>query len=86
MARPRTTSDEAILAATARATLEQIAALLAEAVEAGELAADVDPGRLARSVQITYNGVLILWALAGEDTLAGTLRADLDRLLEPYRP
>jgi AcrR family transcriptional regulator len=64
---------------------EQIAALLGDAVAAGELAPGTGVAALARTVQITYNGVLILWALTGEDTLAATLRHDLDQTLRPYR-
>lgn len=64
---------------------EQIAALLGDAVAAGELAPGTGVAALARAVQITYNGVLILWALTGEDTLAATLRHDLDQTLRPYR-
>ncbi|MFG2001492.1 TetR family transcriptional regulator [Spirillospora sp. NPDC048911] len=69
-----------------RVTREQIRALLAEAVAAGELAAGTDPARLARSVQVTYNGTLIVWALDGEGALPGAVRAGLDDLLAPHRP
>lgn len=65
---------------------EEITELLAEAVAAGQLAAGVDPVRLARSVQVAYNGALILWAVTGEGDLADALRADLDQLLQPHRP
>ncbi|MFI7454133.1 helix-turn-helix domain-containing protein [Nonomuraea sp. NPDC049714] len=66
-------------------TREEIAALLADAVAAGELTPATGVAALARAVQTTYNGVLILWALTGEDTLAATLRHDLDQTLRPYR-
>jgi AcrR family transcriptional regulator len=69
-----------------RVMREEISALLADAVTAGELAADTDPARLARSVQVAYNGTLIVWALDGEGTLPGALRAGLDDLLAPHRP
>ena len=63
----------------------EIAALLREAVAAGELAQDVDVEALSRAVRVTYNGSLIMWALTGDGALADTLRADLDALLAPYR-
>jgi AcrR family transcriptional regulator len=62
------------------------AGLIAAAVAGGELAADVDPARLARSVQITYNGVLILWAMAPEGPLTDVLRAEIDHLLRNHAP
>ncbi|MEW2358934.1 helix-turn-helix domain-containing protein [Spirillospora sp. NPDC029432] len=73
-------------AAHARAVGAEIADLLAQAADRGALAPGTDTAALARSVQITYNGALILWALTGEGDLAETLTADLDRLLAPYRP
>jgi AcrR family transcriptional regulator len=71
-------------AAHARRLRERILALLTDAVAAGELAG-ADPGRLARAVQLTYNGVLILWAVDPERPLPDTLRADVDALLDPHR-
>jgi AcrR family transcriptional regulator len=62
------------------------ASLIAEAVAAGELATGVNPARLARLVQITYNGVHILWALAPEGSLPDVLRADIEQLLKAYLP
>ncbi|MFI0445978.1 TetR family transcriptional regulator [Actinomadura sp. 6N118] len=69
-----------------RVTREEISALLTEAVTAGELAAGTDPARLARSVQVAYNGTLIVWALDGDGPLPDALRADLEVLLAPHRP
>lgn len=63
----------------------EIAALLSEAVAAGELAEDVDIAQLARAVRVTYNGSLIMWALTGDGALADAVRADLETLLTPYR-
>jgi AcrR family transcriptional regulator len=73
--------------AHAEAMNGEIAALLTEAVAAGELTAEADVERLARAVLVTFNGSMITWALTGDDggALAGTLRADLDSLLAPYR-
>lgn len=65
---------------------DEVAALLADAVTAGELADGVDTARLARAVQVTYNGTLIVWAVTDDGPLAATLRADLDQLLRPYQP
>ncbi|GAA2904787.1 TetR/AcrR family transcriptional regulator [Streptosporangium fragile] len=73
-------------AGQARRLHEGFAGLISEAVAAGELAAEADPARLARSVQITYNGTLILWAMAPEGALTDVLRADIDQLLQAYRP
>ena len=59
--------------------------LISEAVQVGELVADVDPVRLARMVQLTYHGALIVWAMAPEGALADVLRNDLDHLFQAYR-
>ncbi|TDD76586.1 TetR/AcrR family transcriptional regulator [Actinomadura rubrisoli] len=72
-------------AAHARAMGGEIAALLEEAVAAGELADGVDVALVARSVHLAYNGALILWAVAGEGDLVDALRADVDAALAPYR-
>ncbi|WP_188195169.1 TetR/AcrR family transcriptional regulator [Nonomuraea sp. SYSU D8015] len=68
----------------ARRTRDEIAGLLSAAVAAGELAGEADVGRLARAVQVTYNGVLILWALTGERPLAEAMRDALDETLRPH--
>ncbi|MFI0356344.1 TetR/AcrR family transcriptional regulator [Actinomadura sp. 9N407] len=72
-------------AAHARTVGREIAGLLEQAIAAGALTAGTDTAALARAVQITYNGVLILWALDGDGDLVQGLREDLDRLLAPYR-
>ncbi|HEX2316261.1 MAG TPA: TetR/AcrR family transcriptional regulator [Thermomonospora sp.] len=72
--------------AQARCMREGVAGLLSDAVAAGELTPDADTERLARSVQVTYNGVLITWALSGEGSLTGVLREYIDDLLSAYRP
>jgi AcrR family transcriptional regulator len=68
----------------ARHTRDEIAALLSEARAAGELAGEADVDRLARAVQVTYNGALILWALTGGEPLAAAMRDALDQTLRPY--
>ncbi|MEV0623418.1 helix-turn-helix domain-containing protein [Nonomuraea sp. NPDC050404] len=65
-------------------TRDQIAALLTEAVAAGELAAEAEIAPLARAVQVSYNGTLILWALTGEGLLPAAMRDSLDQTLRPY--
>lgn len=69
----------------AQAMRGEIQVLLEDAVSAGELAGDTDVPRLARAVQVTYNGALIAWALTGDGELREALRADVDELLRPYR-
>lgn len=69
----------------ARAMRGEIQALLDDALSAGQLAGDTDVRRLARAVQVTYNGALIAWALTGDGELREALRADVDELLRPYR-
>lgn len=68
----------------ARRTREEIADLLTAAAAAGELVAEADAGRLARAVQVTYNGVLILWALTGDGPLSAAMRDALDETLRPH--
>ncbi|GAA3556355.1 TetR/AcrR family transcriptional regulator [Nonomuraea rosea] len=70
----------------ARRTRDEIAALLADAVAAGELAGETEVDRLAHAVQVTYNGVLILWALTGGEPLAAAMRDAVDETLRPYAP
>ncbi|MEU5877935.1 helix-turn-helix domain-containing protein [Spirillospora sp. NPDC047279] len=72
-------------AEAARRMHRQIAGLITEAAVAGELARDVDAARLARAVQVAYNGTLILWSLTGGDPLEEVLRADVEAVLAPYR-
>ncbi|QXJ19664.1 TetR family transcriptional regulator [Actinomadura graeca] len=72
-------------ASHARAVEEEVAALLREAVAAGELGAGADAARLARSVQVAYNGALILWAVRAEGDLVDALRADVEAVLAPHR-
>ena len=68
----------------ARAMRVGIQALLDAAVEQGELI-PCDTARLARAVQVTYNGALVTWAIEREGTIAQWLRDDLDLLLQTFR-
>jgi AcrR family transcriptional regulator len=70
----------------ARAVRDEIAVLLRAAVAAGELDPSTDTERLARAVQVTYNGSLIVWALTGDGDLPDFVADDLTTLLRPYRP
>ena len=70
--------------AHAEAMVGEIASLVAEAVDAGELTGGVDVDRLARAVHVAYNGSLIAWALTGDGPLADTVHTNLDTLLTPY--
>ncbi|ABS04158.1 AcrR family transcriptional regulator [Kineococcus radiotolerans] len=75
----------ALAAANARQAQAQIEELLREAVTAGELAA-TDTGALARTVYLTYNGVLTLWPLTGTRPLARELHDAVSAVLRPYLP
>jgi AcrR family transcriptional regulator len=60
---------------------DQLAALLREALAAGELVPDADPDALARALHVAYNGALVLWAVTGDTPLEPSLRADLEAVL-----
>jgi AcrR family transcriptional regulator len=68
----------------ATAVRDEIRVLLDAAVAAGELA-PTDTRRLAQSVQNTYNGALITWAIDRRGRLETWLRRELDALLAPRR-
>ena len=68
----------------ARVVRTEIQGLLDAAVAAGGLSS-CDTARLARAVQVTYNGALVTWAIDREGSLTGRLRDELDLLLRPYR-
>ena len=61
--------------------LEELRALVAEAVARGGLVAGADPARLARAVLVAYNGSLALWAVTGGGALGDVLRGDLEAVL-----
>lgn len=67
----------------ARSMRTGIASLLRRAVERGELA-ECDADGLARAVQTTYNGALIMWAIHGEGELSEWVRRDVAFVLAPY--
>jgi AcrR family transcriptional regulator len=72
------------LLTNARATRREIQALLKSAVAAGELQKNVDPRRLARTIQAVIGGSLMSWACYREGSAATWIRADLDAVLEPH--
>ena len=63
------------------AAAHQVATLLDDAVEAGELNRSVDTRRLARTVLALYNGALVTWGMWREGPLDRWLEAELDVLL-----
>jgi AcrR family transcriptional regulator len=63
---------------------DQIRSLLDAAVAAGEVA-PCETARLARAVQVTFNGSLLTWAVAREGRVQDWLAADLDYLFSPAR-
>jgi AcrR family transcriptional regulator len=65
--------------------LDELRALVTEAVAGGELAAATDAPAVARAVLVAYNGSLALWAVAGGGPLPDALRADVEAVLEPRR-
>lgn len=62
---------------------EEIAALLHEAIAAGELSG-CDAENLARTVQTAYNGALVTWAIFREGPLEVWIRGEVDEVLAPY--
>ncbi len=68
----------------ARGMQAHVRSLLDDAVEAGELA-PCDTTRLARAVQVAYNGSLVTWAVQREGRIGDWLRDDLAYLLTPAR-
>ncbi|HST61980.1 MAG TPA: helix-turn-helix domain-containing protein [Longimicrobium sp.] len=73
------------LGAQARDTRDELRRLIADAVAAGELAAETDVDRLTRAVQAALSGSLFVWATLREGTAAEWVRGDLDAVLAPYR-
>jgi AcrR family transcriptional regulator len=62
---------------------KEIAALLHEAISAGELSG-CDAENLARTVQTAYNGALVTWAIFREGPLDVWIRGEADEVLAPY--
>lgn len=67
----------------ARASRRELQRLIAEAVAQRLLKRTVDPGTLARAIEITVGGSLMAWAVYQEGQAASWVRHDLDALLGP---
>jgi AcrR family transcriptional regulator len=68
----------------ARATRATLRRLVHAAVQASELARNVQPARLARTIEATLNGSMLTWAFYQQGTAAQWIRADLNAVLTPY--
>lgn len=68
----------------ARASRRELQRLIAEAVAQGLLKRTVDPGSLARALEITVGGSLMAWAVYQEGKASSWVRHDLDSLLGPH--
>ena len=62
-----------------------IAALVTEAVQAGQLAAATPPETLAADLYATYCGAMLTWAVDGHGELPGWLGEHLQRTIAPHR-
>lgn len=72
-------------AAQASAFRQETAALLDAAVFAGELRDVMDTARTARTLQVVFNGTLLLWAVDGEGDPLALLRAEVEDALRRFR-
>jgi AcrR family transcriptional regulator len=72
------------LQANARATRLEIESLLHSAVTEGVLRRDVDPLRLARTIEAVIGGSLMTWACYREGSAAAWIRRDVDAVLQPH--
>jgi hypothetical protein len=70
----------------ARATRTGLARLVAAAATAGELVAEVNPARLARTIEAVLGGSMLSWAFYQNGPAARWIRSDLEAVLAPYRP
>ena len=71
--------------AHSRALRDGIAALAADAVRAGLLAAGTLPETLAADLWACYCGAMVTWAIDGTGTLPDWIAAHLERILAPHR-
>jgi AcrR family transcriptional regulator len=71
--------------AHSRALRDGIAALAADAVRAGLLAAGTLPETLAADLWAVYCGAMVTWAIDGTGTLPDWIAAHLERILAPHR-
>jgi AcrR family transcriptional regulator len=73
-----------LLVKQARATRAGLQRLLEAAAEAGELARNVEPAQLARTIEATLSGSMLTWAFYRQGTAAQWIRTDLEAVLAPY--
>lgn len=72
------------VARQARATRAALAALIREAIGAGEIVPTADAATLARAVEVTLGGSLLAWGFHQEGRTLDWVRQDFERLIEPY--
>jgi AcrR family transcriptional regulator len=72
------------LVKNARATRRELERLLRAAIEAGELRADANARKLARSIETVIGGSLMSWATYREGKAATWILEDLEAVLEPW--
>lgn len=80
-------TDEAFrahLLANARAVRRHIESLIRAAMDAGELRKNVDPRRLARTIEAVVSGWLMSWVCDREGSAAAWIHQDVDAVLEPH--
>jgi AcrR family transcriptional regulator len=69
----------------ARAVRARLIAGLGAALESGDLRAATDVPALAKTLETTYHGAMIGWAIHREGDLAGWMREQLEAVLAPHR-
>lgn len=80
-------TDEAFranLLTNARATRREIESLLRSAVAAGDLRKDIDPRRLARTIETAISGSLMTWACYRQGPAVTWICQDFDAVLQPH--
>jgi AcrR family transcriptional regulator len=71
--------------AQARRVRDSIAALLSDAVVAGELEPDTDTARLAEAIEAVYNGALVTWAVHRRGAVDRWVGRQVETVLAPHR-
>jgi AcrR family transcriptional regulator len=72
------------LAASARATRQQLQQLIKEAIDAGELAPATNARQLARTIEAVVGGSMLSWATHQQGPAAKWMRDDVNAVLRPY--
>lgn len=68
-----------------RALRADVAALVTEAIQAGQLTAATSPETLAADLYATYCGAMVTWAIDGTGALPDWLGQHLERTVGPHR-